>query len=258
MAVINQSFEKFQNENPTQKTLKQSGSSIKMITENSNNMPFGSSFSEDPTTIKRFKNLVYKTSLKKPEFNTCFLNFRNKLCKMFESQVYLAFVTIVILMNTIFLTLDRYPTPSDLLNLLNYSNICFTIFFFVEMILKIVAFKPSVYLKDKMNIFDIFIVWASVLDIILEYAIVRNGDGEFSGISSLSALRTFRLFRMFKILRAWKDLKNLIQALIESLISLKYFSVLLLIFMIIATFLGNELFAYRIRFINDYQIAPDK
>ena len=250
MAVINQSFEKFQDE--VLLPLQQKESS-KLNTENSSShLP---EVFDDKNNLKKLNVFIYKSDKKNHHYLS---QFRQKTSKIFGSQIYLAFVTVVIIVNTVILTLDSYPINPKLSTLMNYSNLAFTIFFFIEMILKIYAYTPSVYLKDKMNLFDLFIVWSSVFEVIFEYSIQKLDGSNLSGISTLAALRSFRLFRMFKILRAWKNLKNLIQALIESLISLKYFSILLLIFMIIATFLGNELFAYKVRFITDYQITNDR
>lgn len=246
LAVINQSFEKFHediNSNSQNEILPK-------ITDYSlSNIP--GNISADLEKLKN-NSYVYKKSKKKTESKLP--TIRQKLNKIFQSQIYLAFVTVVILLNTIFLSLDHYPMTKEFGDMLNSANFFFTVFFFFEMIIKIFAFGPLIYIKDKMNLFDLFIVWSSILDLILQFTLSNNG---ISQISSLAALRAFRLFRMFKILRAWSDLKILIQALIESLISLKYFSILLLNFMVIATFLGNELFAYRVRFISETDFAPD-
>jgi len=249
LAVINQSFEKFQEESKSNAKGNNYESPEKIMNTQSSNPEIAKDFFD----FKQIDILVYSKETKEVKQKN---KFRKKLQKIIESQAYLAILTFTIIFNTIFLASDHYPMSSSFSNMLTISNLAFTIFFFLEMILKIYAFKPSVYVKDKMNIFDVFIVWSSILEIILEYVLPVNSNN-ISGISALAALRTFRLFRMFKILRAWPDLKNMIKALIESLISLKFFSILLFIFMVISTFMGNELFAYRIRFISDTQVAPD-
>lgn len=251
LAVINQSFEKFQEE-MIENRLKSEAKEKEAI-ESSHQTPIELNSFEEKSKQNTFN---FKENLVFPKTKKCdFLNkIREKLKILFDSQLYLAFVTIVIILNTVFLAMDHYPMSDEFFLLLNYSNLAFTVFFFVEMILKLIAFKISVYLKDSMNIFDMFIVLTSIIEIILDYSF-KNDSENLGSIPTLSALRALRLFRMFKILKFWVKLKILIQALIESLITLKYFSILLFIFMIISTFLGNELFAYKVRFINDTEIA---
>lgn len=250
LAVINQSFEKFQEEMSQNHLQKDQ----KMLTDgSSNDIPIRSLSIENE--LKNTNVFVFTDQKKKTKNKDKFLNkMKTKLKKILDSQFYLAFVTIVIILNTLFLALDHYPMTTQFMNMLNSANLAFTIFFFIEMLLKIFAMNISIYIKDKMNLFDMFIVFTSIIELILDYSLQISADN-VSGISTISALRAFRLFRMFKILQVWIELKILIQALIESLITLKFFSILLFIFMVIAAFLGNELFAYRIRFINDTEIA---
>ena len=58
--------------------------------------------------------------------------------------------------------------------------------FIMEMVLKLIAFGPKEYCKNKWNLFDGAIVILSVLDMALTYSNTIDGAG-------LSVLRTFRL-----------------------------------------------------------------
>ena len=253
LAVINQSFEKFQDDSKSRAESKFESSLKIIVTESSN--------SDLQYDLKKSNILVYskeKFDDNSPSPKILKKNSsRRGLQKMIESKYYLATLTLAIIMNTIFLALDHYPMSKSFGNMLTYSNYAFTVFFFLEMLVKIIAYKPSKYIKDKMNIFDTFLVISSIVEIVASYLLSLDRNNNLSGISALAGLRTFRLFRMFKIMRAWSDLKNMISALIESLISLKFFSVLLAIFMVIASLLGNELFAYRVRFTTDGQVASN-
>ena len=58
--------------------------------------------------------------------------------------------------------------------------------FMMEMVLKLIAFGPKEYCKNKWNLFDGTIVVLSILDMALTYSNTMSGAG-------LSVLRTFRL-----------------------------------------------------------------
>jgi hypothetical protein len=83
------------------------------------------------------------------------------------------------------------------------------------MLLKLLAFGKAYFLSG-WNIFDFFVVMASILDIILDSA------GGASGASSALAIlpqiaRIFRVLRVTKLLRMFKRFKGL-QKLIETFI----------------------------------------
>lgn len=164
----------------------------------------------------------------------------------FLSKFYLILISIIILLNTIILALDQHPPNNFIISLQNNSNIGFTIIFTIEFLLKLYAFGIINFFKDKFNVFDSIIVISSIIDLIYQ-SILTNSGGE---LSTLQTFRAIRLVRMFKLLRSSKNLRNLLKALFQSVISLKYFSILLFIFMVICTFVGNELFAYRVRFLD--------
>lgn len=76
----------------------------------------------------------------------------------------------------------------------------FTFVFYLEMVLKLIAFGPRGYVKSRWNIFDGFIVIISIVDLILELSKIGNGAG-------LSVLRTFRLVSLQAFQAHCKKLK---------------------------------------------------
>lgn len=116
-------------------------------------------------------------------------------------------IFIVIGLNTITLSLNIYNTGSGRLEIdfLEYFNICFLIFFTLEVIVKIIGLGLKEFVKDKFNIFDVFIVLISFIEVILV-----SGNGTFT------SLRAFRLFRIFKLFRVG-ELRILIDCLIKTL-----------------------------------------
>jgi len=73
-----------------------------------------------------------------------------------------------ILANSIQLCLDRYPISDYELNALDIMNTVFFSIFLFEMLLKLIALGPILYLKDKFNVFDCVIIVLSIVDISLK------------------------------------------------------------------------------------------
>lgn len=79
------------------------------------------------------------------------------------------------------MALDQHGQSETMARILAIGNYIFTGIFTAEAILKIVAKSPAIYLKDGWNVFDIFIVTFSLIELGL------------ANIKGLSVLRSFRL-----------------------------------------------------------------
>ncbi|CAK62390.1 unnamed protein product (macronuclear) [Paramecium tetraurelia] len=161
-----------------------------------------------------------------------FRQFQLILIVIIENKYFLAFITSIIILNTITLSLDRYPITKTESDILDIANQVFTVIFTIEMTLKLIAFDTN-YLKDSMNIFDAVIVILSLIEWIL------------SSFSAIQAFRTLRLFRLFKLARTWSSFRKLLSAIAATVGGIAYFIILLLLFMSVAALLGMELFAYK-------------
>jgi len=67
-------------------------------------------------------------------------------------------------------------------------------------------------------------------------------------------LRSFRLLRVFKLARSWKQLNQIITTIFNSLHSISYLSLILLLFIFIFSLLGMQLFGYQFIFCDDYGV----
>uniref|UniRef100_A0A8B9N489 Voltage-dependent L-type calcium channel subunit alpha n=1 Tax=Accipiter nisus TaxID=211598 RepID=A0A8B9N489_9AVES len=91
---------------------------------------------------------------------------------------YLMFV--LILLNTICLAMQHYGQSCMFKEAMNILNMLFTGLFTVEMVLKLIAFKPKHYFCDAWNTFDALIVVGSIVDI----AITEVNPAEHTQCSS--------------------------------------------------------------------------
>jgi hypothetical protein len=124
---------------------------------------------------------------------------RNKVFKMSayicRSGLFQVFIFVTIMANSLVLAMDRYPMAKKDEDLLETYNIYFFVIFAAEMVLKLVGFGVKVYVQDKFNLFDGFIIIVSIFE--LSFA---------GGGAQYSILRVFRLFRIFKIAKSWERL----------------------------------------------------
>ncbi|CAI9544004.1 unnamed protein product, partial [Staurois parvus] len=81
---------------------------------------------------------------------------------------------VLILLNTICLAMQHYGQSCSFKEAMNILNMLFTGLFTVEMILKLIAFKPKHYFCDAWNTFDALIVVGSIVDIAITEINVSN------------------------------------------------------------------------------------
>jgi len=117
---------------------------------------------------------------------------------------------------------------------LEIINLVLTIIFIVELVLKVAGLGLAGYFKHQANVFDFFIVVASIVEL--------GSQGGTAGGSTLSALRAFRLFRVFKLARSWTGLKMILKTIGVAGSSLGPLAIVLVIFMFICALVGQELF----------------
>lgn len=123
-----------------------------------------------------------------------------------------------------------------MIQILDITNLVFTVAFIIEAILKLIGLGAKVYFKDNMNIFDFFIVMLSIVELNIE------GGGGISG------LRGFRLFRALKLIEKWPSLKRILKSISYTISSVVHFSVLLFLFIYVFSLLGMQFFAGLLKF----------
>ncbi|EGR31551.1 hypothetical protein IMG5_107710 [Ichthyophthirius multifiliis] len=170
-------------------------------------------------------------------------NYLRKSIVWFHEWIYFEyFITTAILANTIILTLQDYRFRIDpqLLsqwrkNLIDQSELIFSVIFIAEFILKIIgmgmAFEKGSYLRDGWNILDFLVVCQSFLNFLPNNSINFN------------ALRVLRILKSLKNINAIKGIKIIVSSLIESLPFLGNVFVFLLFVIIFFGIMGIQLFS---------------
>ncbi|GBG24665.1 Voltage-dependent L-type calcium channel subunit alpha-1S [Hondaea fermentalgiana] len=150
-----------------------------------------------------------------------------------QSDVFQGFITLLIVLNTITLSMEHHNMSANERAFQDTANATFTIAFTIEMGLKLIGLGPRQYAKDFFNVFDFVIVTISLVELVM--------DAEGGG-TGLGALRTFRLMRVFKLARSWKNLRKLLHTILLSILDVTNAAILLVIIMFIFTLLGMQLF----------------
>ncbi|KAF4146510.1 Ion transport protein [Phytophthora infestans] len=145
------------------------------------------------------------------------------------------FITISILLNTLFLLVE-YPNMSSELDLiLSVTEYIFGVIFLTEMIMRIVAMRGlRVYLSSTERIFDMVVVFCTTVNLIL-----NNLETSFNGLNSVSSLRTLRVTRL---MMKYEGTRKLIQSVLKSSRGVMDVVVFMLVFQVVNSIIGMQLF----------------
>ncbi|KAF1773904.1 Voltage-dependent channel, four helix bundle domain [Phytophthora cactorum] len=165
--------------------------------------------------------------------------------------------TILILLNTIILSLDQYPIDQKLNETVEKINFALTLAFFIEALLKVIGLGWKRWREDRYNQFDAVIVVVSTVEMILSPPAFIRQQSTSSTAASFSGLRSFRMFALFKLARSWPSLQKLLTTMISTLQEVGNFSVLFLLFLYIYALIGMQTFANQFRF-DEYGFPIDR
>ncbi|XP_042258870.1 voltage-dependent L-type calcium channel subunit alpha-1C isoform X3 [Thunnus maccoyii] len=158
----------------------------------------------------------------------------------------------LILLNTICLAMQHHGQTKNFNDAMNILNMLFTGLFTVEMILKLIAFKPRGYFSDPWNVFDFLIVIGSIIDVILSEI---NGlqNSEENARISITFFRLFRVMRLVKLLSRGEGIRTLLWTFIKSFQALPYVALLIVMLFFIYAVIGMQMFG-KIALLDSTQI----
>uniref|UniRef100_A0A6Q2WXI5 Voltage-dependent L-type calcium channel subunit alpha n=1 Tax=Esox lucius TaxID=8010 RepID=A0A6Q2WXI5_ESOLU len=181
----------------------------------------------------------------------------------------------LILLNTICLAMQHHGQTKSFNDAMNILNMLFTGLFTVEMILKLIAFKPRGYFSDPWNVFDFLIVIGSIIDVILseinhyfvdawntfdalivvgsvvdiaitEVNVSRHTcwplNSEDNARISITFFRLFRVMRLVKLLSRGEGIRTLLWTFIKSFQALPYVALLIVMLFFIYAVIGMQMF----------------
>ncbi|XP_067320284.1 voltage-dependent L-type calcium channel subunit alpha-1F isoform X3 [Anolis sagrei] len=171
--------------------------------------------------------------------------YQYKFWYMVNSTGFEYIMFVLILLNTIALAVQHYEQSQPFNYVMDLLNMVFTGLFTVEMVLKIIAFKPKHYFCDAWNTFDALIVVGSVVDIAVTE--VNNGghvgeSSEDSSRISITFFRLFRVMRLVKLLSKGEGIRTLLWTFIKSFQALPYVALLIAMIFFIYAVIGMQTF----------------
>uniref|UniRef100_A0A671YK53 Voltage-dependent L-type calcium channel subunit alpha n=1 Tax=Sparus aurata TaxID=8175 RepID=A0A671YK53_SPAAU len=152
---------------------------------------------------------------------------------------YIMFV--LIMLNTLCLAVQHYGQSALFNYVMDILNMVFTTVFTVEMVLKLIAFKPRLcvekkdrmlgYFGDAWNVFDALVVIGSIVDIVLSEIDVSN-----------TTFFCFLIMRLVKLLSRGEGIRTLLWTFIKSFQALPYVALLIAMLFFIYAVIGMQVF----------------
>ncbi|KAK1341634.1 hypothetical protein QTO34_018051 [Cnephaeus nilssonii] len=150
------------------------------------------------------------------------------------------FITFVICLNVVTMSLEHYNQPMSLEIALKYCNYFFTTVFVLEAVLKLVAFGLRRFFKDRWNQLDLAIVLLSVMGITLEEIEINAALPINPTI--IRIMRVLRIARVLKLLKMATGMRALLDTVVQALPQVGNLGLLFMLLFFIYAALGVELF----------------
>ncbi|XP_036413162.1 voltage-dependent T-type calcium channel subunit alpha-1H [Colossoma macropomum] len=150
------------------------------------------------------------------------------------------FITVIIGINVLTMSMEHYNQPKRLEEALKYFNYGFTLVFVIEAILKLVAFGFRRFFKERWNQLDLAIVLLSVMGITLE-EIDLNASLPINP-TIIRIMRVLRIARVLKLLKMATGMRALLDTVVQALPQVGNLGLLFMLLFFIYAALGVELF----------------
>ena len=155
---------------------------------------------------------------------------QNRFVQLRENKYFETFVILVIVISALMIGAKTYPMPQSAAHILRAMDIGITLFFLVEIIIRMIAehsFKR--FFSKAWNVFDFLIVAASLIPV---------DDSEAALLGRL--LRIFRVLRLVSII---PELRVLLNAFVTAIPRMGYVSLLMFIIFYIYAAMGSMFFS---------------
>jgi len=158
------------------------------------------------------------------------LDFQNRFQQIRDNKVFELFVISVIIFSSLMIGIRTYHLPSPLETALIVLDYAVTLFFVIEITIRMAAedrFRD--FFKKGWNIFDFVIVVVSLIPL---------DDSEYALVA-----RMLRLFRVMRLISFIPELRVLVSALISALPRMGYVALLMFIIFYLYAVIGNMLYS---------------
>jgi len=143
------------------------------------------------------------------------MSLSSQAYKVISDRRFNDFILGTILVNCFFLAMQD-PTGTKTIPGEVYANAIFTVVFFVEMVLKMIALSVHGYFEDYWNWLDFVVVMESIISALLEVISLLPIHFQNNNIANISGLRTLRVFRVLRTINFIPEMKILLDAFFGS------------------------------------------
>ena len=161
-------------------------------------------------------------------------NYKIRMISFFsnirDNRLFQFSVVTIIILNAILIGATTYKLDPLFLQVIHFLDYVITIFFVIEILIRFIG-EPikSNFFKNGWNIFDTIIVTISLIPI--------------PNNSSFLVLRLLRVFRVLRLISVIPELKQIIEAILQSIKRVFFVSLLLFIILYIYATMGAILFS---------------
>uniref|UniRef100_A0A8B9CE73 Calcium voltage-gated channel subunit alpha1 H n=1 Tax=Anser brachyrhynchus TaxID=132585 RepID=A0A8B9CE73_9AVES len=185
---------------------------------------------------KRRSKEIYLSEAQRRPYYADYSPARKYIHSLCTSHYLDLFITFIIGINVITMSMEHYNQPKSLDEALKYCNYVFTIVFVFEAVLKLVAFGFRRFFKDRWNQLDLAIVLLSIVGITLE-EIEMNAALPINP-TIIRIMRVLRIARVLKLLKMATGMRALLDTVVQALpqVSLQTLSMPSLFLLVDCTF----------------------
>lgn len=147
-----------------------------------------------------------------------------------DSKLFTGIVIAVIVASAIYAGVSSYDIPNQYMVLLDYFDYAITIFFLIEILIRIFAEAnhPVRFFKNGWNVFDFIIVVVSLVPV--------------NGASSVFVARLLRIIRILRIITVVPAFRHIIESIFKSIPRVSFIALLMFIVIYIWAAIGSLLF----------------
>uniref|UniRef100_A0A8B9CF19 Calcium voltage-gated channel subunit alpha1 H n=1 Tax=Anser brachyrhynchus TaxID=132585 RepID=A0A8B9CF19_9AVES len=189
---------------------------------------------------KRRSKEIYLSEAQRRPYYADYSPARKYIHSLCTSHYLDLFITFIIGINVITMSMEHYNQPKSLDEALKYCNYVFTIVFVFEAVLKLVAFGFRRFFKDRWNQLDLAIVLLSIVGITLE-EIEMNAALPINP-TIIRIMRVLRIARVLKLLKMATGMRALLDTVVQALPQVGNLGLLFMLLFFIYAALGVELF----------------
>ncbi|KAM4024360.1 voltage-dependent T-type calcium channel subunit alpha-1H isoform 3-T3 [Anomaloglossus baeobatrachus] len=189
---------------------------------------------------KRRSKAMYMSEAQRRPYYADYSPTRKYIHSLCTSHYLDLFITFIIGINVITMSMEHYKQPKSLEEALKYCNYVFTIVFVFEALLKLVAFGFRRFFKDRWNQLDLAIVLLSIMGITLE-EIEINASLPINP-TIIRIMRVLRIARVLKLLKMATGMRALLDTVVQALPQVGNLGLLFMLLFFIYAALGVELF----------------